>query len=53
MKSRDEARLNKMIIPWLGRWFWNITFVPLSDEEVKELSGLINDGGSTAAKERI
>jgi len=28
---------------WLGRIFWNITLIPLSDEEVKEVQELLNE----------
>lgn len=29
---------------WLGSIFWNITFVPLSDEDVKAIRELLHEG---------
>jgi hypothetical protein len=31
-----------VLFVWLGIWFWNITFAPLSDEDVSELRKLMD-----------
>jgi hypothetical protein len=31
------------IISWLGSMFWKITFVPLSNDDVKEIRELLDE----------
>lgn len=38
---------NEIIITWLGSMFLNITFVPLSDEDVKEMRALLDEDNYT------
>ena len=38
-----KDRRNVNLISWLGRRFWNITFTPDEDIDVKEIRELLND----------
>jgi hypothetical protein len=39
-----------LIISWLGSMFRNITFIPLSDEDVKEIRALLDEDDSIQAE---
>jgi hypothetical protein len=41
-----------VIMPWLGSVFWNITFIPLSDEDVKELRLILASGTDAVQDEQ-
>jgi len=43
-KSSNLNSSVSVINSWLGEMFWNITFIPLTDEEVKDILALLDEG---------